>query len=67
MFITFQTYPLSVFGKQKRSFNSKYYQEYNWLEYSIEKMLFFVIAVEYSDVILKIKYLLKMDILIRKE
>jgi len=37
MFITFQTYPLSVFGKQKRSFNSKYYQEYNWLEYSIEK------------------------------
>lgn len=37
MFITFQAYLMPVFGNQKRSFNSKYYNEYNWLEYSIDK------------------------------
>lgn len=28
---------MTVFGKQKRSFNAKYYNEFKWIENSIEK------------------------------
>ncbi|XP_008189315.1 zinc finger MYM-type protein 1-like [Acyrthosiphon pisum] len=30
-------YPMTVFGKQKRSFNAKYFNEFKWIEYSVEK------------------------------
>ncbi|XP_029348294.1 zinc finger MYM-type protein 1-like [Acyrthosiphon pisum] len=32
-----KVYPKTAFGSQNRSFGSKYFKEYNWLEYSIEK------------------------------
>lgn len=32
----FQTYPMTKFGNQKRSFNASYFNEHNWLEYSIQ-------------------------------
>lgn len=28
---------MTVFGNQKRSFNAKYYNEFKWVEYSVEK------------------------------
>lgn len=31
------SYPKKIFGKQNRSFSSKYYKEYNWVEYSQNK------------------------------
>ncbi|CAI6377782.1 unnamed protein product [Macrosiphum euphorbiae] len=30
-------YPMTVFGRQNRSFNAKYYNEFKWIEYSIER------------------------------
>lgn len=32
----FQSYPMTKFGTQNRSFNSSYFNEYSWLEYSIK-------------------------------
>lgn len=33
----FQSYPMTRFGTQNRSFNASYYNQHDWLEYSISK------------------------------
>jgi len=59
---------MTVFGKQKRSFNAKYYNEFKWIEYSIEKnAVFFAFVVEYLEVVLLIMFLLKVVLQIGKE